>query len=111
MTQEQVTSLKSSIGITVSDLQIEAAVEWLEQNTTVDTTNIDNLPATAKLFISKFCEVNNRQSGIASESIDGLSQSFSSENNTALIWDLANSLLGSYLKSSIQFIPAQRRWV
>ena len=89
----------------------QAAVEWLEINTTINTTDIDNFPARAKSFIEQYCEVTGLQSGVASESIGGLSQSFNSGNKNALIWDLATTLLSGDIKSQIQFIPAQKRWI
>lgn len=111
MTKEQIQSL--DIGIDTSDnaafLSANAALEWIAENTTIDTTDIEHLPYRAKLFISKFCEVNAIQSGISSESIDGLSQSFSGDNAN-LIMDLANSLLSSDLKSRVRFVTAERKW-
>ena len=111
MTKEQIQSL--NIGIDVDDntafLSANAALEWIADNTTIDTTDIEHLPYRAKLFISKFCEVNAIQSGISSESIDGLSQSFSGDNAN-LIMDLANSLLSSDLKSRVRFVTAEHKW-
>ena len=111
MTKEQIQSL--NIGIDVDDntafLSANAALEWIADNTTIDTTDIEHLPYRAKLFISKFCEVNAVQSGISSESIDGLSQSFSGDNAN-LIMDLANSLLSSDLKSRVRFVTAEHKW-
>ena len=112
MTKEQIQSL--NIGIDVDDntafLSANAALEWIAENTTIDTTDIEHLPYRAKLFINKFCEVNAIQSGISSESIDGLSQSFASGDNANLIMDLANSLLSSDLKSRVRFVTAERKW-
>ena len=112
MTKEQIQSL--NIGIDVDDntafLSANAALEWIADNTTIDTTDIEHLPYRAKLFISKFCEVNAVQSGISSESIDGLSQSFASGDNASMIWDLAYSLLSGDIKSRVRFITAERKW-
>lgn len=112
MTSQQIESLNLDIDTSDSKavLTAEAALEWIADNTTIDTTDIDNLPAAAKLFISKFCEVNSLQSGVASESIEGLSQSFSTGNNSTMIWDIANSLLSAYLKSRVRFVGAERKW-
>ena len=113
LTAEQLKNLNIGIDTedTIACLQAEAALEWIGNNTTIDITDLDNLPAGAKLFISKFCELNNLHSGVSSESIGGLSQSFTSENKAYLIWDLATTLLSSYIKSQIQFIPEQKRWI
>ena len=112
MTKEQIQSL--NVGIDVDDntafLSANAALEWIAANTTIDTTDIEHLPYRAKLFISKFCEVNAVQSGISSESIDGLSQSFTSEDNASMIWDLAYSLLSGDIKSRVRFVTAERKW-
>ena len=112
MTKEQIQSL--NIGIDVDDntafLSANAALEWITENTTIDTTDIEHLPYRAKLFISKFCEVNAVQSGISSESIDGLSQSFTSGDNASMIWDLAYSLLSGDIKNRVRFVTAERKW-
>lgn len=112
MTKEQIQSL--DIGIDVDDntafLSANAAIEWIAENTTINTEDIENLPYRAKLFISKFCEVNSLQSGVSSESIDGLSQSFASGDNASMIWDLANSLLSGDIKSRVRFVTAERKW-
>ena len=112
MTKEQIQSL--NIGIDADDntafLSANAALEWITEKTTIDTTDIEHLPYRAKLFISKFCEVNAVQSGISSESIDGLSQSFASGDNASMIWDLAYSLLSGDIKSRVRFVTAERKW-
>ena len=112
MTVSQINSLNLNIDTTDNKavLRVEAAVEWLADNTTIDTTDIENLPACAKLFIDKFIEINSMQSGIASESIEGLSQSFKSDKTEDMIWDNANQLLSSYLKSRVRFVPATKKW-
>ena len=113
MNAEQVLNLK--IGISPVDdiavLKVETAIEWLVDNTTVDTSDIESLPAAAKLFISKFVEINSINNGVASENIEGLSLSYKSDKSEDLIWDIANQLLGSYLKSRIRFVAAERKWL
>lgn len=111
MTVEQVQSLK--LGISVDDktvLSVESALEWLEHNTTIDVSDVENLSASARLFISKFVEIQKRNSTVSSESIEGLSLSFSSDKTEDLIWSKAQELLGDYLKSRIRFVAAQKRW-
>ena len=103
-------------GISISDEIIaNAALEYIAENTTLtvdlnDVATLEALPFTAKAFISKYEEAVSASSVVASESIEGLSQSYKTGDKTNLIWDLANSLLGNYLKGRIQFISAKNRW-
>ena len=100
------------IGLNVDELTGNAAIEWLADNTTVDTTDITKLSASAKLFITKYAEINSKQSGVASESIEGLSQSFVTTNKESMIFDEAISILGARkLKCNAKFYPAQSKWV
>lgn len=111
----------TAAGIPVSNdalavLRVEAAFDWMKQNTTLqfdvnDAETITALPATAKLFVVKYGEAMQRKSGVTSQSIEGLSMSFdASENATSMIWALANTLLSGYLKSQVRVTPARRRW-
>ena len=118
MTTQQIELLR--LGITPIDdraiLVCEAGLEWVKANTTLefDMNNDEDLkalPSAVRLFIVKFSEVQAVSAGVASESIEGLSQSFvTSDNKSALIWHIAQELLSPYLKSSIQFVPAQKQW-
>lgn len=100
----------------VSLLYAEAAIDWMNENTTLsinksDMETIKALPATAKLFVIKFSETMRIKAGVTSQSIEGLSQSFdATENTRTLIWAIANSLLSDYIKSQVHVIPARRRW-
>ena len=105
--------LKGSDEITA--LEAASALEWMAANTTleVDTGNVESisaLPACAKLFVVKFCEAVNVKIGVASQSIEGMSLSFRGEDRTAILWQLAKSLLGDYLKAQVRVFPARRRW-
>lgn len=106
----------NDLGIKISnELIAYAALEFIAQNTTLtvkldDVTTLEALPYSAKLFISQYEEIVSASSVVASESIEGLSQSFKTGDKSALIWDLAESLLGGYLKGRIKFMPAQRKW-
>lgn len=96
-------------------LYVESALDWLAQNTTLkfDKNNIESvkaLPAGAKLFLLKYSDVMTVNTTVTSESIGGMSQSFSTSSKNNLLMDLANDLLSGYLKSSFQFIPAVRKW-
>lgn len=103
-------------GIVVSkELEGNAALEYIARNTTLtvdlnDVETVNALPFSAKLFVQKYEEVSSASSTIASESIEGLSQSFRASDKKALIDDLANTYLDEWLKGKIRFIPARKRW-
>lgn len=95
-------------------LKATAALEWLAQNTTLeidlkDPESLEKLPATAKLFVGKYAEVISLKPGVASQSIEGLSLSFSTTDKGTMLWELANTLLGGYLRQ-VRVFPAKRRW-
>lgn len=99
----------------IAVLYAEAALDWMQEYTTLefdrsDSSTIAALPACAKLFVVKYSELFSRKQGVASQSIEGLSQSFDTTDRSTLIWQLARSLLGAYLKSQARFIPARRKW-
>lgn len=100
----------------IAALRAEAALDWMALNTTLkidkaDAESIKALPASAKLFVIKFGETMRLKGGVASQSIEGLSQSFDTNaSNGALIWSLAQSLLQGHLKSQVRVMPAKRRW-
>ncbi len=116
LTSEQAESLK--LGILLTDgnlLKVESAFEWISDNTTleIDITDIDALealPASVRLFIVRFVEIMSMGAGVQSESAEGLSQSFSSTDKGTLIWQYAEELLGKWLKSSVRFVTAEKRW-
>lgn len=95
-------------------LKATAALEWIGANTSLDVDledpeSIKELPATAKLFVSKYVEVLSLKPGVSSQSIEGLSISYDTTDKGALIWQLASTLLGSYLRQ-VRVFPAKRRW-
>ena len=105
--------LKNADPLTV--LEAEAAFDWMSEHTTLEfekgnVETISALPACAKLFVVKFCEAMRINMGVASQSIEGLSITFRDADRNALLWQLANTLLGSYIKSQVRVIPARRRW-
>ena len=118
MTIQQIELLKlgiSPINDTVV-LMVESGLEWVKANTTLEfdmnkDDDLKALPSSVRLFLCKFYELNKVRVGITSESIQGLSHSYDTGDKSALIWQLATELLSPYLKSSISFIPAQRRFV
>lgn len=96
-------------------LMIQSGIEWLQQNTTLkidinDIDTINSLPGGAKLFILKFCDLIGQRDNVTSESIGGMSQSFSSENKSGLLMDIANQLIKPYLKTDFKFVSAGKRW-
>jgi len=99
----------------VAVLRAEAALDWMLEHTTLqfdkaDAASIEALPACAKLFVEQYSDIIKRRVGVASQSIEGLSQSFSTTDKSSEIMQVANSLLGAYLKSQVRVIPAKRRW-
>lgn len=103
-------------GITVSDELVgNAALEWLSENTGLnvdlnDSSTVGALPFAARLFISKYDEIVSASSVVASESIEGLSQSFNTSDKATLLWQTAEQLLSGYLKRRISFVAAKPRW-
>ena len=112
MTAEEVKSL--NLGITPVDdrtiLIVESGIDWLKTNTTLDLDDLAALPPCVRLFLVKFNDIYSVSAGVSSESIEGLSQSYSQRDNESLIWDIASSLLGGYLKSRVRFVAAEKRW-
>lgn len=99
-------------------LYVEAAIEWVNHNTTleVDKENLEEsvtaLPAGAKIFLCRYYDVMaTGGNGIASESIGGMSQSFTADTKAALLWQLASELMGDYIKSQISSVPNVSKWV
>lgn len=84
----------------------------MRENTSLDT-DVDPLPANAELFVEKYKEIMGLRPGIASESIQGLSQSFSASDIGALIRQYASSILGDdcLTFSDIKVMPAVEKWV
>lgn len=110
LTAEQIAALNLGVDTDAKTvITINAALEWIQDHTTIDTSDIDKLPACAKLFMIKFAEIGNMQSGVSSESIEGLSHSYS-DNKSGLIWDAAYEFLGAYVKSPVRFVAAENRW-
>ena len=100
------------IGLEIDEITGNAAIEWIADHTTIDTTDISNLSASAKLFIKKYGEINEKISGVASESIEGLSQSYVTTNKENMLYDEAISILGiSKMKSNVKFYSAKSKWV
>lgn len=96
-------------------LYVESALDWLQDNTTLkfDKNSVESLkalPAGAKLFIMQYRQITEADSTVASESINGLSQSFNTSDKSALIYNTAQQLLGKYLKPTFSFVSATKKW-
>lgn len=118
LTNQQVDRLK--LGIAPIDdrviLIVESALEWIKANTTLEfdinsTEDLQALPSSVRLFIVKFFDVQMLSVGVSSESIEGLSQSFDTNDKNAMIWQFANELLEPYLKSRVRFVTATKKWL
>ena len=96
-------------------LRIESAFNWVLENTTLnfdvdDMEQLKALPAQVRLFVADYCAIMSISAGVASESIEGLSQSFKSDSKKAQIWELAETYLDKWLVSPVTFVPAVGRW-
>lgn len=95
---------------TETAITVEAALEWIAQNTTIVLDPESELPANVKLFILKYSDLTAR-TGVASESLGGMSQSFSTSGGAGvLLADIATQLFGSAYKGRNRFVAAQSRW-
>lgn len=117
MTSEMVKNLK--LGVTPIDdrtvLVVESGFEWLKRHTTLEfdinsEESLKALPASVRLFLINYVDIQFLGVGVSSQSIEGLSQSFNASNTDDLIWQKAEELLGDYLKSRVRFVAAQSRW-
>lgn len=102
-------------GDVLAVLKAEAAFDWMLEYTSLafekeSLESVMALPSCAKLFVLKYSELLSIKQGVASQSIEGLSMAYHEGNQTALIWQLANTLLGPYIKSQVRVFPAKRRW-
>ena len=92
-----------------SDLIRKSALEWISKNTTFDIT-VEPLPAGVELFIEKYAEAIGLRAGVSSESISGLSQSFSGDISN-LLKQYASELIGEeYMVSEVRFVKAMERY-
>lgn len=91
-------------------LWVESGLGWLHHHTNLplDSLPLEELPAGAKLFLQRYADVM-EHSGIASESIEGLSQSFTDTGTQSLLIELAQNLLPEYFRG-VRFVPGQEQW-
>lgn len=116
MTIEEWQEVALPIEITPENLlTLEAGLEWILEKTTIEfdpniPKEIESLPARARLFLMKFLEISTESSGISSESIGGMSQSFDTGSRDSRLWKEAEILLSGLLKSQVIFVTAKRKW-
>ena len=91
-------------------VMVDSAIEWIKANTSLEIAQDQELPSTAKLFVVKFCDVMSAYTGVASESLGGMSQSFSTGGSGSLLAELACQLFGSAYKCGNRFVSAKSRW-
>jgi hypothetical protein len=117
MTEQQVKML--GLGIAPVDerviLVIASGLEWVKSNTTLDfdmnnDEDLKALPYCVRLFLVKFFDVQMLSTGVSSESIEGLSQSFDTGSKNAMIWQFAQELLSDYLVSCVKAVPYVNKW-
>lgn len=117
VTAEQVKILR--LGIQPIDdrlcLLVESGLLWVIKNTTLNfqidkDEDLETLPANVRLFIVKYIEIMKLRSGVSSESISNLSQSFDTTDKSTLLWEAAEELLSDELKSRATFVSAGNRW-
>lgn len=98
-------------------LYVGAAIDWINANTTlvINRENLQDsvaaLPDGAKLFMCRYYGVMSTDGNVVSESIGGMSQTFSTESKAAQLYKLASELMGAYLKGQVSSIPNVSKWV
>lgn len=94
-----------------TSIMVETALDWVEEHTTLEIDREAELPSNVKLFVIKFCDLMSQTAGVASESLGGMSQSFSTSGGTGFaLAELASQLFGSAYKGRNRFVIAKSRW-
>jgi len=111
LTNEQAQRLKLKPLNDETILLAENALAWINSNTKI-SVNLDDVQANVRLFVSKYIDVMDMSVGVTSESIGGLSQSFSTAKKTDMLIELANAIFGeeNVTIGKVTFTPAKRRW-
>ena len=95
-----------------TELYVTAGLRWVERYTRWVFEVGEEVPADIRLFLVKFCEIaQNAANGVSSESIGGMSQSFTGDGLSALLDQWASALLGAYGYRLTGFIAAGERWL
>ena len=92
-------------------LMADSSLDWIKEHTSLDVTFPEKMPPGAKLFVLKYIDVMSQDTGVTSESIAGMSQSFDTSEKENLLMQYARNLMGQYLNSDVHFVPAKSRWV
>lgn len=114
LTPEQLVQAGIFMEADVQDcLWVESGIGWLKVHTTLPLEQINGdtvmqLPAGAKLFLQQYCDLMQR-GGVASEQIEGLSQSFTADGLESLLIQLAQNLLPEYF-IAFRFVPKVQQW-
>lgn len=95
-----------------TSIMVETALDWVEEHTTLQIDREAELPSNVKLFVIKFCDLMSQTAGVTSESLGGMSQSFSTSSGIgfAALSELASQLFGSAYKGRNRFVTARSRW-
>ena len=95
-------------------LLVENALNWIEENTSVNVNRNDLSanPATVQLFMVKYVGVMQLPDGVTSESAGGLSQSFANTDKTDLLLKIASSIFGenTVTGGKVRFVSANSVW-
>lgn len=92
-------------------IMVEAALDWIDRNTSLHLDREVALPSSAKLFVVKYCELMSQSAGVASESLGGMSQSFTSaEGIGSVLAEFARQIFGDAYKGRNRFVAASGRW-
>lgn len=117
MTVEELKALKLPLEANENTaLYVGAAIDWLLDNTTlvIDKSNLTDsvaaLPDGAKLFICRYYDIMSVDGTVTSESIGGMSQSFSTAHKSSLLYSAASELIGKYLKGMVRSVPNVSKW-
>lgn len=112
MTVNELTALGLPLNVNdgVTALAVESGLQWILHNTKFPYKPGEELPANVKLFLVKYVELMTASGLVASESIAGMSQSFTDSTKFAyLLRQYASDLLPKWYKSAT-FTPAANRW-
>lgn len=111
------TKLLASIGLAETPenaLYARSAIEWINEHTTLKIAADDpeKLSAGVRVFVLKYSQLMTSHTGVASESISGLSQSFVTGQSLEMrIYELAIALLGvNCLKSTVTVRAGEDIW-
>ncbi len=118
MIYSQITALIPELSLSENDtrsiLTAENALNWVLDNTTVtfDIDNPDSVPATVKLWVSKYMELISVPVGISSENANGLSQSFDTSDMYTKLIELATLIFGedAVTAGKARFVSASDRY-